>query len=80
MQTMTLAETKARLSDVVDQVQAGEEFIITLRGHPVARIVPERSWPERDPVALADELRTFILTQPIVVGNSVSAMREPDRY
>lgn len=80
MRTMTLAETKAHLSNVVDQVQAGEEIVITRRGHPVARIVPERSGSERDPVALAEELRAIVLTQPMADGNSVAAMRETDRY
>lgn len=80
MRTMTLAETKAHLSNVVDQVQAGEEIIITRRGHPVARIVPERSGTEHDPAALAEELRAFVMEQPMAAGNSVIAMRETDRY
>lgn len=80
MRTMTLAETKAHLSNVVDQVQAGEEIVITRRGHPVARIVPERSGSERDPVALAEELRAIVLAQTMADGNSVTAMRETDRY
>ena len=41
MRTLTLAETKSHLSAVVDQVIAGEEIVITRRGRPVARIVPE---------------------------------------
>ena len=80
MRTMTLAETKAHLSAVVDQVQAGEEIVITRRGHPVARIVPDRSGPDHDPAALAAELQAFVQAQPMVVGNSVTAMREKDRY
>jgi antitoxin (DNA-binding transcriptional repressor) of toxin-antitoxin stability system len=77
---MTLAETKSHLSAVVDQVQAGEEIVITRRGHPVARIIADRRGPERDPVALAKELRAFVLAQPMAEGNSVVAMREMDRY
>lgn len=80
MRTMTLAETKTHLSAVVDQVQAGEEIVITRRGHPVARIIPERGGAERDPVALAEELRAIVLAQPMADGNSVTAMRETDRY
>jgi prevent-host-death family protein len=77
---MTLAETKAHLSAVVDQVQAGEEIVITRRGHPVARIIPDRGGSERDPAALADELQAFVLTQPMASDNSVVSMRELERY
>ncbi len=80
MRTMTLAETKAHLSAVVDQVQAGEEIVITRRGQAVARIIPEHGGADRDPLALVDELRAFILAQPLAVGNSVTAMRENDPY
>ena len=40
MSTVTLAEAKTHLSHLLDQVQAGEEVIITRRGQPVARISP----------------------------------------
>ena len=79
MRTMTLAETKSHLSAVVDQVQAGEEIVITRRGRPVARIVADNGRLERDPAALAQELRAFVLAQPMAEDNSVVAMREVDR-
>lgn len=80
MRTMTLAETKSHLSAVVDQVQAGEEIVITRRGHPVARIVADSGGREQDPAALAEEMRAFVLAQPMSEDNSVVAMREADRY
>ena len=40
MSAITLAETKAHLSYLLDQVEAGEEVVITRRGQPVARILP----------------------------------------
>ncbi len=40
MSTVTLAEAKTHLSYILDQVEAGEEVVITRRGHPVARISP----------------------------------------
>lgn len=40
MNTVTLAEAKAHLSQLLDQVEAGEEVVITRRGQPVARISP----------------------------------------
>ncbi len=35
-----IAELKARLSEYLARVQAGEELIVADRGRPVARIVP----------------------------------------
>jgi prevent-host-death family protein len=40
MSTVTLAEAKTHLSHLLDQVEAGEEVIITRRGQPVARVTP----------------------------------------
>ncbi len=38
MNTVTLADAKTHLSHLLDQVEAGEEVVITRRGHPIARI------------------------------------------
>lgn len=40
MSTVTLAEAKTHLSHLLDQVEAGEEVVITRRGQPIARITP----------------------------------------
>ena len=40
MSTVTLADAKAHLSHLIDQVEAGNEVVITRRGKPVARITP----------------------------------------
>ncbi|HAF56354.1 MAG TPA: type II toxin-antitoxin system Phd/YefM family antitoxin [Thauera sp.] len=76
MRTLTLAETKSHLSAVVDQVIAGEEIVITRRGQPVARIVPERPRPAADVAALAAELRDFVLAQPAQARTAAEVVRE----
>lgn len=38
MSTVTLAEAKTHLSHLLDQVEAGEEVVITRRGQPIARL------------------------------------------
>jgi prevent-host-death family protein len=43
METLSVAEAKARFSAVLAAVEAGEEIVITRRGKAVARLVPERS-------------------------------------
>jgi prevent-host-death family protein len=40
MKTAAISEIKARLSEYLDQVKAGEEVLITDRGKPVARLSP----------------------------------------
>lgn len=42
-----IAELKARLSEYLSRVQAGEELIVADRGRPVARLIPVR-WHETD--------------------------------
>src|SRR5947209_3669486 len=42
-----IAELRARLSEYLSRVQAGEELIVADRGRPVARIVPAR-WQQTD--------------------------------
>lgn len=39
MTSISLSEAKARLSELVDLVEAGEDVSITRRGKPVARLV-----------------------------------------
>jgi prevent-host-death family protein len=56
-------EAKTQLSKLVERVEAGEEIVITRRGEPAARLVPEKrgagfaslagSW--RGKVKIADE-------------------------
>lgn len=41
MEQIPLAEAKARLSSLIAQAQAGEEFVITRHGQPMARLVGE---------------------------------------
>lgn len=43
MSAIALYEAKNRLSELIDRVQAGEEFVITRRGKVVARLVSPQS-------------------------------------
>jgi prevent-host-death family protein len=82
MKTVTVADAKARLSAVLDKVEAGEEIVITRRGRAVARIVPERTAP---PGWLElEELFAFVDSQPMHpgpdAGAMLRAMRDKARY
>lgn len=57
-------EAKARLSELVDRAEAGQETVITRRGRAVARLVPARSKNRRevDRDAIVDEIEAFAKT------------------
>jgi prevent-host-death family protein len=42
MAEVGMHEAKTQLSKLVERVEAGEEILITRRGEPAARLVPER--------------------------------------
>ena len=39
-ETISVAETKRRFSDLIERVLAGEHFVVTRRGRPVMALVP----------------------------------------
>lgn len=83
MRTMTLANAKARLSHVIDQVEQGEEIIITRRGRPVARIVRESPRTAKYPRSLIQDLRDFLGTQspqPQSAEALIRELRDDARY
>ena len=76
MRTLSLAKTKAHLSAVIDQVQAGEEFVITRRGKAVARVIPEPDISSQDQELIVRELREFLDRQSPVKETAVDLVRE----
>jgi prevent-host-death family protein len=42
MQTATVRELRNHYTRLLTRVRAGEEIVITQRGEPVARLIPER--------------------------------------
>ena len=79
MSAVSLATAKARLSELVDRVEAGEPIDITRRGKPVARLTP--AVLPRKPIDLA-LLRAVTDTMPLQTesaGDFVGAMRDSDR-
>ena len=73
MITINLAQAKARLSEILDKVEAGEEVIITRHGRPVAHVrYPTQA---RRPLPL-DELAAFRATMPGLRRPSAELLRE----
>lgn len=72
MPTVGIFEAKARLSEIVRLVEAGESFTITHRGRPVADLVPSQS---RDRRRAAEAVRQ-LLAMPKITGVSAETVRE----
>ncbi|MGD9538234.1 MAG: type II toxin-antitoxin system Phd/YefM family antitoxin [Alphaproteobacteria bacterium] len=73
MVTVNLAQAKARFSELLDKVEAGEEVVITRRGRAVARISP--AMPPRKPLPL-DKLAEFRAAMPRLRRPSAALLRE----
>lgn len=73
MVTVSLAQAKARLSELLDKVEAGEEVLITRHGRAVAHVTPVD--PPRRPLPLA-ELAEFRATMPRLRRPSAELLHE----
>ena len=73
MRTVSLAEAKAHLSELINTVEAGEEIVITRHGRAVARVSP----PEKvkQPLAL-DRLASLRKAVPAWTEPSAGIVRQ----
>ena len=73
MQTVTVAQAKARLSAILTHVERGGEVLITRRGQPVARL--SRVQKPREPIDFAgiDALRE---RQPMAKEPTLKLLRQ----
>ena len=80
MITVSLAQAKARLSALLDKVEAGEEVVITRRGRPVAKVAPVTRRKQLLPL---EKLATFRARMPHWRRDSallVREMRDDERH
>lgn len=77
---VNLADAKARLSELVDRVEAGDSIEIRRRGKAVARLAPPQA--KRQPVdrAMLRALTAGMKRQKQSGGAFVRAMRDDERY
>ena len=80
MDSFSLAEAKARLSELVARAAEGETVQITRRGKPVAQIAPAR--PPRKPIdiELLNSVSKKSPMQPESAGDFIRRMRDDGRY
>ena len=80
MDAINLADAKARLSELVDRIEAGESIEITRRGKAVARLSPATRPRKRIDAALLQSLTATMPLQTKSAADLVRSMREDDRY
>jgi prevent-host-death family protein len=80
MTDINVADAKAKLSQLLDMVEAGESIDIKRHGKPVARLVPATA--SRKPIDI-EALRKLTDSMPMQsqgAGEFVREMRDSDRY
>ncbi|MCW1429020.1 type II toxin-antitoxin system Phd/YefM family antitoxin [Novosphingobium sp. JCM 18896] len=80
MESISLAEAKAHLSELIDRAEAGESIEITRRGKPVARLTGAAT-----PRKAIDAEALYALTARMPksaedAAELVRSMRDSDRY
>ena len=80
METYSLAEAKARLSELVERAAAGDTVRITRRGKLVAQITSVKAPRKRVDVAALRALTNSMSMQQEFAGDFVRKMRDRERY
>jgi prevent-host-death family protein len=76
---ISLAEAKAKLSELLDRVAAGEEFCITRHGKPAGRLSASR--PPRQRIDIKELRRlTDGMKRDIDSGEFMRKIRDDSRY
>lgn len=80
MTTVNLADAKAHLSELVNQVEAGESIDILRRGKLVARLVPAKTPRKPIDIALFEKATDGMPYQAESAGDFIRKMRDEERY
>ena len=79
MDSISLADAKAHLSELVDRVEVGDSIDITRRGKPVARLTAVARPRKRIDAALLRSLTATMPPQAQGAADLVRSMRDGDR-
>jgi prevent-host-death family protein len=80
MESYSVADAKARLSELIERAEAGEEVEITRRGKPVVRLVGVEKERKRFDFSRLRALAPSMTFQEQSAGDFVREMRDTDRY
>jgi prevent-host-death family protein len=64
MEWIGIHAARAKLSELIDCVQSGEEVVFIPRGEPVARLVPEKPRRKRSRAAAVTRVRALLGAAP----------------
>ena len=78
--TVSVAEAKAHLSELLDAVEKGERVEITRRGKPIADIVPKDKVPIRLDAGWFDRLKAQMTSPEVDSAELIREMRDDARY
>lgn len=67
-------EAKTKLPELLRGVQAGNRYTITLRGEPIADLVPAEGARPADAAVAVEEMRQFMHAAPPVKGIDLRAI------
>lgn len=76
----TLAQAKAHLSALIDQVEAGETVTITRRGRDAARVLPPEPTLRRIELKELRELTDRMPRRNTDAGEFMRKIRDEERY
>ena len=80
MRTISLAEAKAKLSELIEVAAAGETVEITKRGKPVARLVSVKKKLKPIDVEALKRIADSMPYQTESAGDFIRRMRDEERY
>jgi prevent-host-death family protein len=80
MISVSLADAKAHLSELVERAAAGEAVCITRRGKPVAQITAMDTPRKCIDIAALREMTDAMPVQPERARDFIRRMRDEDRY
>jgi prevent-host-death family protein len=80
MDTISLADAKAHLSELIDRVEAGDTIVIVRRGKPVAQLTAVAKPRNGVDAALLRSLTETMPPQPQGAASLTRSMRDADRY
>ena len=67
-------EAKTKLPELLRGIQSGNRYTITLRGEPIADLVPSESSASSDAIAAVAQMRHFIQSGKSVKGVDLKAL------
>jgi prevent-host-death family protein len=81
MRQVQSSDAKARLSDLLDEVERGETIVITRHGRPIARLVPEAEQQQERIDRALEAIKELRKTMPrLTLEEILSARHEGHKH